>query len=47
VVDGAVVPRFIMPFSHSMDHRIIDGAQEMAFMRQVIGDLEHPARLML
>jgi len=47
VVDGQVVPRFIMPLSHSMDHRLIDGAVEIAFMRQVIGDLEHPARLLL
>jgi pyruvate dehydrogenase E2 component (dihydrolipoamide acetyltransferase) len=47
VIDGEVVPRLIMPLSHSMDHRVIDGAQEMAFMQQVIGDLENPARLML
>ncbi|MEM7227410.1 MAG: dihydrolipoamide acetyltransferase family protein [Planctomycetota bacterium] len=47
VVDGEIVPRFIMPFSHSMDHRLIDGAVEIAFMRHVIGDLEHPARLLL
>jgi pyruvate/2-oxoglutarate dehydrogenase complex dihydrolipoamide acyltransferase (E2) component len=47
VVNGEVTPRFIMPFSHSMDHRLIDGALEIAFMRQVIGDLEQPARLLL
>lgn len=47
VVDGRVEPRLIMPLSHSMDHRIVDGAQEIAFMRDVIGDLERPARLLL
>ncbi|MCA9297166.1 MAG: 2-oxo acid dehydrogenase subunit E2, partial [Phycisphaerales bacterium] len=47
VVNGEITPRFIMPFSHSMDHRLIDGAVEIAFMRQVIGDLEQPARLLL
>jgi pyruvate dehydrogenase E2 component (dihydrolipoamide acetyltransferase) len=47
VVDGAVVPRLVMPLSHSMDHRVIDGAEEIAFMRHLIGDLEHPGRLLL
>ena len=47
VVDGAIEPRLIMPLSHSMDHRVIDGAEEIAFMRDVITDLEHPARLLL
>ncbi|MBX3372308.1 MAG: 2-oxo acid dehydrogenase subunit E2 [Phycisphaeraceae bacterium] len=47
VVDGRVEPRLVMPLSHSMDHRIVDGAQEIAFMRDVIGDLERPARLLL
>lgn len=47
VVDGQVTPRLIMPLSHSIDHRMLDGGQEIAFMRQVIGDLENPARLLL
>jgi pyruvate/2-oxoglutarate dehydrogenase complex dihydrolipoamide acyltransferase (E2) component len=47
VVDGEVTPRLIMPLSHSMDHRVIDGAEEIAFMQHLIGDLEQPARLML
>jgi len=47
VVDGRIEPRLIMPLSHSMDHRVIDGAEEIAFMRDVIGDLETPARLLL
>lgn len=47
VVDGEIVPRFIMPLSHSFDHRIIDGGDEVMFMRQVRGDLEYPGRLLL
>ncbi len=47
VVDGRVVPRLIMPLSHSMDHRVIDGALEIAFMKHLIGDLENPGRLSL
>ena len=47
VVDGAVVPRLIAPFSHSMDHRVIDGAVEIAFMRHIIEDIESPGRLLI
>jgi pyruvate dehydrogenase E2 component (dihydrolipoamide acetyltransferase) len=47
VVEGEIQPRLILPLSHSMDHRVIDGAVEIAFMRQVIGDLENPARILL
>lgn len=47
IVDGEVVPRSIMPLSHSMDHRLIDGAVEIAFMRHVIADLEHPGRMLV
>ncbi|MHC4811363.1 MAG: dihydrolipoamide acetyltransferase family protein [Planctomycetota bacterium] len=47
VVDGEVKARSIMPLSHSMDHRLIDGAVEIAFMRHVIADLEHPGRMLV
>ncbi|MCP3905217.1 MAG: 2-oxo acid dehydrogenase subunit E2 [Planctomycetes bacterium] len=47
IVDGRPETRLVMPLSHSMDHRVIDGANEMAFMAQLIGDLENPGRLML
>lgn len=47
VIDQQIVPRYIMPLSHSFDHRIIDGGQEIAFQRDVIGALENPARLLL
>lgn len=45
IVDGAIVPRLIMPLSHSIDHRLLDGGQEIAFMKHVIQDLEQPGRL--
>lgn len=47
VVDGVLQPRLILPLSHSFDHRIADGGHEVAFMQQVIGSLENPARLLL
>lgn len=47
MVDDAMVPRVIQPLSLSFDHRIIDGADEIAFMQSIIADLEHPARLVL
>jgi len=50
VLDGeprAIAPRLIMPLSHSIDHRLLDGGQEIAFMQHVIGDLQNPARLLL
>jgi pyruvate/2-oxoglutarate dehydrogenase complex dihydrolipoamide acyltransferase (E2) component len=42
-----IAPRLIMPLSHSIDHRLLDGGQEVQFMQQVIGDLQNPARLLL
>jgi len=53
VLDGepqqpkAIAPRLIMPLSHSIDHRLLDGGQEIAFMQHIIGDLQNPARLLL
>ena len=47
VVGDELLPRLIMPLSCSFDHRIIDGAQEIIFARQIIDDLENPARLLL
>jgi pyruvate/2-oxoglutarate dehydrogenase complex dihydrolipoamide acyltransferase (E2) component len=47
--DGSrgLAPRLIMPLSHSIDHRLLDGGHEIAFMQHVIGDLQNPARLLL
>ncbi|MCH7799380.1 MAG: 2-oxo acid dehydrogenase subunit E2 [Planctomycetes bacterium] len=47
VVDGDIVVRLILPLSLSFDHRLIDGADEIRFMQEIIGLLEDPARLML
>ena len=47
VVEGNVVPRFILPLSISFDHRLTDGADEIRFMQTIIGLLENPAGLML
>ena len=47
VVDDEVVPRLILPLSHSMDHRLVDGGREVPFIGHVIDDLENPMRFML
>jgi pyruvate/2-oxoglutarate dehydrogenase complex dihydrolipoamide acyltransferase (E2) component len=47
VVEGAVAPRLILPLSVSFDHRIIDGAHAIAFMREIVNLLQNPASLML
>lgn len=44
IVDGKVVPRLILPLSHSIDHRLIDGGREIPFIEHLINDLEHPMR---
>jgi pyruvate/2-oxoglutarate dehydrogenase complex dihydrolipoamide acyltransferase (E2) component len=47
VVGGKLDPRLILPLSVSFDHRIIDGAHAIAFMREIVNLLEKPASLML
>jgi pyruvate dehydrogenase E2 component (dihydrolipoamide acetyltransferase) len=44
VVDGGIIPRLILPLSHSIDHRLIDGGREIPFIEHLINDLEHPMR---
>ncbi len=44
IVDEQVVPRLILPLSHSIDHRLVDGGREVPFIGHVIDDLEHPMR---
>lgn len=46
-VDGALVPRLILPLSLSYDHRAIDGADAVRFLRWVVGALEQPFLLSL
>ncbi len=40
--DGVAV-RLIMPLSHSFDHRLADGGQEVAFLKQIMTQLEDAA----
>ncbi len=47
VHDDRIEPRLMMPLSLSYDHRIIDGALAARFLREVIGYLESPGRLLL
>ena len=45
--DGKFEPRLMMPLSLSYDHRIIDGADAIRFLRWVINALENPFVLSL
>jgi pyruvate dehydrogenase E2 component (dihydrolipoamide acetyltransferase) len=45
--DGEFVPRLMMPLSLSYDHRVIDGADAIKFLRWVIDALENPFLLSL
>jgi len=40
-------PRLMLPFSLSYDHRIIDGADAVRFLRWIVEALEQPFKLML
>ena len=44
VVEDQIVPRMILPLSHSIDHRLVDGGREIPFIEHLINDLEHPMR---
>jgi pyruvate dehydrogenase E2 component (dihydrolipoamide acetyltransferase) len=45
--DSAFVPRQLLPLSLSYDHRVIDGADAMRFMRWVVEAIEQPFLLSL
>ena len=44
IVENQIVPRLILPLSHSIDHRLVDGGREIPFIEHVINDLENPMR---
>jgi len=46
-LEGELKPRLMMPLSMSYDHRIIDGADAVRFLRWVINALENPFLLSL
>lgn len=41
-VDGAFQPRLLLPLSLSYDHRVIDGADAIRFLRWIVEALEQP-----
>lgn len=45
--NGAFEPRLMLPLSLSYDHRIIDGADAVRFLRWVIEALEQPMKLLI
>ena len=45
--DGKFEPRQLLPLSLSYDHRVIDGADAMRFLRWVVGAIEQPLLLSL
>jgi pyruvate dehydrogenase E2 component (dihydrolipoamide acetyltransferase) len=47
VADGAIVPRNLAVLSLTIDHQVIDGAPGAAFLGDVLGLLEDPARLLV
>jgi len=46
-VDGAFQPRLMLPLSLSYDHRVIDGADAIRFLRWICEALEQPFLLSL
>lgn len=45
--NGEFVPKLMMPLSLSYDHRIIDGADAIRFLRWVVEALENPFKMIL
>jgi pyruvate dehydrogenase E2 component (dihydrolipoamide acetyltransferase) len=45
--DGHLVPRQMLPLSLSYDHRVIDGADAIRFLRWVVDAIEQPFTVML
>lgn len=46
-VDGQLQPRLMLPLSLSYDHRLIDGADAVRFLRWIVEALEEPFKLSL
>jgi len=46
-IDGKFEPRMMLPFSLSYDHRIIDGADGIRFLRWIIDAIENPMKLII
>jgi pyruvate dehydrogenase E2 component (dihydrolipoamide acetyltransferase) len=46
-IDGKFEPRLMLPFSLSYDHRVIDGADGIRFLRWIIDAIENPMKLVI
>ncbi len=46
-IDGSFEPRMMLPLSLSYDHRVIDGADGIRFLRWVVEALENPIKLIV
>ncbi len=46
-IDGGFLPRLMLPLSLSYDHRLIDGADAVRFLRWIVEALEEPFKLPL
>lgn len=45
--DGHFIPRLMLPLSLSYDHRLIDGADAIRFLRWIIAALENPYKFLV
>lgn len=45
--DGQFIPRLMLPLSLSYDHRLIDGADAIRFLRWIVGALENPYKFLV
>jgi len=45
--EGHFVPRLMLPLSLSYDHRLIDGADAIRFLRWIVGALENPYKFLI
>ena len=46
-IDGKFEPRLLLPLSLSYDHRVIDGADGIRFLRWVIDAIENPMKFIV
>ncbi len=44
--DGQLVPRLMLPLSLSYDHRVIDGADGIRFLRWIVEAIENPLKIL-
>ena len=45
--DGHFIPRLMLPLSLSYDHRVIDGADAIRFLRWIVVSLENPSKFLI